>query len=101
MEELQKGQQEDILLKPIIDYLKYPTDINKMSVDPNIQNLQNYFLDNHGTLFLRIDDKKAELREVEEVLVMPHKLQRLAVSIIHDTVIGGRAAAERTIFAAR
>ena len=35
------------------------------------------------------------------MLVIPYKFQNLAASIIHDTVIGGHAAAERTLFAAK
>ena len=33
--------------------------------------------------------------------MVPYSLQKLAASIIHDTVIGGHAAAERTLFAAK
>ena len=58
-------------------------------------------MDASGALFIRNDDKNAELREVEEVLVIPHSLQRQAVSVIHDTVLGGHAATDRTLFAAK
>ena len=75
--------------------------MNKMRVDPNIKNLEDYFLDPNDTLFVKIEDDKAELRTDEEVLVIPHTLQKQAISIIHDTVIGGHTAAERTLFAAR
>ena len=101
IEELKKEQGKDILWKPIIDYLKDSSRINRMKVDPNIKDLENFFLDDQGILFLRIDDKKAELREQEEVLVVPHTLQQTAMKIIHDSVIGGHAAAERTLFNAK
>ena len=102
LEEMKEQQRTDILLKPIIDYLMDPSNINKMKVDPNLKDdLNTYFLDNSGILFKEINDKKAELREVEEVLVIPHNLQNIAASIIHDTILGGHAAAERTIFAAK
>ena len=101
LDELKKEQNMDILLKPIIDFINNPSDINKMKIDPNIKNTEDYFLDISGALFVRIDDKKAELRGTEEVLVIPHKFQKLAASIIHDTVLGGHAAAERTLFAAK
>ena len=101
IEELKKEQGKDILLQPIINYLKQPSEMNLKRIDPNIKNIQDYFLDDNDILFIRIDDKKAELREVEEVVVIPHSLQETAMTIIHDTVIGGHAAAERTLFAAR
>ena len=101
LEEMKEKQGQDILLKPIIDYLKVPSEMNKSKIDPNIKNLQDFFIDSSDVLFIRINDKKAELRDNEEVLVIPHKLQEIAASIIHDTIIGGHAAAERTIFAAK
>ena len=50
---------------------------------------------------MKIDDKSAELREEEEVLVIPFDLQNLAASIVHDSFLGGHAAVERTLFAAK
>ena len=101
LEELKQAQRIDVLLKPIIDFLLSPTDMNRMKVDPNIKNLSDYFLDQNGVLFIAIDDPKAEYREREEVLVIPHKYQKLAISIIHDTVIGGHSAVNNTLFAAK
>ena len=101
IEELLKEQGKDILLKPVIEFINQPTEINRMKVDPNIKNLEDYFIDNSGILFVRLNDKKAELRESEELVVIPHSLQQIAISIIHNTVIGGHAAAERTLFAVR
>ena len=101
LEELKKEQGKDVLLGPIIKYLKQPTKINNQKVDPNVKNIQDYFIDDNGILFIRLNDKKAELREVEELVVIPHNLQNTAIKIIHDTVIGGHAAAERTLFATR
>ena len=101
LEELKKKQDQDIALKPIIEYIKNPSDINKMKVDPNIKDLNTYFLDPTQVLFKTIEDPKAELRENEEVIVIPYQLQELATSIVHDTVLGGHTATERTIFAAK
>ena len=101
LEELKKEQEQDVALKPIIDYIKNPSEMNKMKVDPNIKDLHTYFLDPTQILFKSIEDPKAELRENEEVIVIPYKLQQLATSIVHDTVLGGHTATERTIFAAR
>ena len=101
LEELKQAQYNDALLKPIIEYIKAPTEMNKMKVDPNVKNLDEFFLDASGALFVEIDDPKAELRGKEEVLVIPHQYQKLAIRVIHDTVIGGHAAAERTLFAAK
>ena len=101
LEELKQAQRKDVLLKPIIDFLLSPTDMNRMKVDPNVKNLSDYFLDQNGVLFIEVDDQKAEFREGEEVLVIPHKYQQLATSIIHDTAIGGHSAADNTLFAAK
>ena len=102
MEELKSKQEQDTLLKPIIEYLKDPSKINKMKIDPNIKDVENYFLDSTGILFIRISDKTAELREEEEeVIVIPYSLQTLAASIVHDSFIGGHAAVDRTLFAAK
>ncbi|CAL4137275.1 unnamed protein product, partial [Meganyctiphanes norvegica] len=65
---LKKEQGSDILLKPIIDYLKNPMKMNMMKIDPNIKNVGDYFMDHSGALFVRINDDQAELRETEEVL---------------------------------
>ena len=101
IEELERKQNSDVLLKPIIEYLKNPSEMNKKKIDPNIKTIDSYFLDSNKILFIKINDPKAELRTDEEVLVIPHSLQTLATSIIHDTVLGGHMASERTIFAAK
>ena len=102
MEQMKDNQGNDTLLKPIIDYLKCPSPIAKMKIDPNIKDLDTYFLDSTGILFKRISDKSAELRdEEEEVIVIPHCMQDLVSAIVHDTFIGGHAAIERTLFAAK
>ena len=101
LEELENKQKSDVLLKPIIEYLKHPFAMNKKKIDPNIKDIDKYFLDSKKILFVKINDEKAELRMEEEVLVVPRSLQTLAASIIHDTVLGGHMASERTIFAAK
>merc|ERR1712121_491824 len=88
-----------ILLKLIMDYIRDSTEINKMKVDPNIKNLEDFFIDTAGVLFIEIEDPKASMRGKEEVLVIPKKYQQLAVGIIHNTVLGGHAAVEWTLFA--
>ena len=100
IEELLKAQRSDSLLKPIIEYIQHPNVMNRMKIDPNIKNIEDYFIDASKCLFLRKNDEKAVLREEEEVLVIPFALQRRAISVIHDTVLGGHMAAERTLFAA-
>ena len=101
IEEMKAKQSSDTLLKPIIEYLRQPTHIAKMKVDPNIKNLEDYFLDPSGILFIRISDKAAELREGEEVVVIPFSLQKTAAALMHDSFLGGHAALERTLFAAK
>ena len=101
LEELRSKQIQDTLLNPIISYLKNPSKIAKLKIDPNIKDISNYFLDSTGILFKKIEDKSAELRENEEVLVIPFQLQNLAASIVHDSFLGGHAAVERTLFAAK
>ena len=74
LEELKQEQCSDILLKPIMDYIRDPTEINKMKVDPNIKNLEDFFIDAAGVLFIEIEDPKAQMRGKEEVLVVPKNI---------------------------
>ena len=101
LEELKEKQWADANLRPIINYLKVPSELNKGKVNPNIKDLSSYFLDPTDILFKEIQDPRAELRTAEEVIVIPYSLQKQATSIIHDTVLGGHAATERTVWAAK
>ena len=88
-------------MSPIINFIWDPTELNKKKVDPNIEDLEDYFLDNTGILFKNINDSQAQLRTDEEVLVIPHKYQKAATSIIHDSALGGHSGYENTTFAVR
>ena len=101
LEQLKKEQREDTLLGKIIQYLLDPSEMNKKYVDPNIKNLEDYFLDDTGILFMRQDDHKATLRPVEEVLVVPSTLQKLAMLLSHDSAIGSHTGPDRTLFTAK
>ena len=101
IEELKKEQLQDTLLYPIINHLRNPSRIERMKIDPNIKNLDDYFLDTTGLLFVRIFDKTAELRDNEEVVVIPFSMQSKVAAMVHDTFIGGHAAVDRTLFACK
>ena len=98
LESLIAEQGKDESTKHIVRYLKDPSDVNKQRLCPNVHNLQDYFLDNSGALFIKIRDNKAELRQDEEVIVVPKELQQIAIKLIHDTVLGGHSGVERTLF---
>ena len=98
LESLIAEQSKDESTKHIVRYLKDPSEVNKQRLCPNVHNLQNYFLDNSGALFIKIRDDKAELRQDEEVIVVPKELQQTAIKLIHNTVLGGHSGVERTLF---
>ena len=54
LDELKKEQWADANLQPIISYLKVPSEINRMKVNPDIKDLQDYFLDPADILFKQI-----------------------------------------------
>ena len=62
LEELKKEQRGYANLQPIINYIKVPSELNRMKLNPNIKDLASYFLDPTEILFKEIVDPRAELR---------------------------------------
>ena len=100
-QEVKSAQRNDSLLKYIIKYIEDPSALNKKSVDPNIKDLENYILDVDGILYKKQADPKAQdTRGPEEVLVVPHALQRTAMEAVHNSAASGHPGPDRTCWAA-
>ena len=100
--EIKAAQRNDFLLKHIIKYLEKPSSLAMMMVDPNIKDLETYILDSTGILFKKQwDPTVMETRGEEEVLVVPHVLQKSAMEAIHSSVAGGHPGPDRTCWAAK
>ena len=98
--ELKKSQAADPLIRDIIKYVKNPTDLHRQLVDPNIQDLDTFIVDNTGILYKKQQDPSAELRGEEEVLCVPHALQRRAIESIHNSAVAGHPGPQRSCWAA-
>ena len=100
LDEIKQAQNSDSLLKHIIRYVRNPTRLNRQSVDPNIEDLHLFTLDNNGILYRKQIDQSAECRGEEEVIVVPYALQNRAIKSIHNTAIAGHPGPERSCWAA-
>ena len=84
--EIKDAQRADALLKHIINYVTQPTDLARMSVDPNIKDLEKYIIDASGILYKQQSDPQAiDTRGTEEVIVVPYSLQKRAIQFAHSS----------------